>query len=237
MNVSLALCTGLQPLDRVQVISPECLRNQVADRTLYRVEGARLPYAFFQRVMPDGTLALAGPSGASFRVEPTDVCDVIRGKRLEVMAMRDARFIEFLSLPIERRGEIDASWFEAALLTSVEIDRWGRVDRATVQFLSGDPSDGAKAIGVFRKLHPDSVVLAQAFARRTNLPVIRHKSYAAMASADSGVSKSEGERSNIVAQFIKAARTGDTSVALRLSECDLGSTCLRTKGTPNRVSR
>jgi hypothetical protein len=237
MNVSLSLCTGLQPLDRVQVISPECLRNQVSDRTLYRAEGARLPYAFFQRVMPDGTLALAGPSGASFRVQPTDVCDVIRGKRLEVMAMRDAKFIELLSLPIGCRYEVDLSWYEAALLTSVDLDRWGRIDRATVQFLNGDPSDGAKTIGVFRKLHPDSLVIAQAFSRRTNLPVVRHKSYAAMASADSGITKSENDCSNIVSQFIKAARQGDSALALRLSECDLSVGRARTKATPNRVSR
>lgn len=206
-QITLASLCGLEPLDRVQVIDAAALDKQRVDRTLYREDDPRLPFAYFQRIMPDGTIALAGPSGASFRVEPTQVCDVIKGKRLEVLAIRDSQFRALLALPIHDRAKIDLSWYEPALLTSVELDRWGRVDRCTVQFMHGDPSDGANTIGVYRKVHEQCLPQIKEFARRTNLPVIKASSYARFDSADHQVKASEAKTAKAFSQFLGKAVT------------------------------
>lgn len=202
-QITLASLCGLEPLDRVQVIDAAALDKQRVDRTLYREHDPRLPFAYFQRLMPDGTIALAGPSGASFRVEPTQVCDVIKGKRLEILAMRDSQFRAFLALPINERGKADLSWYEPALLTSVELDRWGRVDRCTVQFMHGDPSDGASTIGVYRKVHEQCLQQIKEFARRTNLPVIKASSYARFESADQQIKAAEAKNTKAFNRFVR----------------------------------
>lgn len=132
--LTLAHALGLRPLDRVQLNSQHQLREMRNDAHLGRAE-ADLPFWFFQRITPDGLLEVMSPGGSTEHVTATDVCDIIRGEPIEVLAMPQDVFIQRLRLPLhERSRPAPQDSFAPAYVRWVTKDRWNRLDKVHVTF-------------------------------------------------------------------------------------------------------
>lgn len=132
--LTLAHALGLRPLDRVQLNSQHQLREMRNDAYLGRAH-ADLPFWFFQRITPDGLLEVMSPGGSTEHVAATDVCDIIRGEPIEVLAMPQKVFIQRLRLPLHERGQpAPQDSFSPAYVRWVRKDRWNRLDKVHVTF-------------------------------------------------------------------------------------------------------
>lgn len=227
-TLNLATALGLRPLDRVQVNSKEALREMRNDQH-FRCTNPDLPYWFFQRVLPDGQLCLRAPGGSSCYVEPTEICDIIRGEPIEVMAMTQAKFIEWNSARSRLGGTPpDESFYSPGYLTHVRKDRWGRLDQAWVQFHDSALNTSATFA---TPLHAADRERVAALMNRKRMPVLGndHGSY----SADHGVQRQADADYYAARQFIAASLRGQKSKALALA-C-IGARPLTT-GQINRLS-
>ena len=99
--VTLASVLRLLPLDRLQILN----RHTLAETSLCGDVRHELPFWFFQRLTSSGLIEVRSPSGSSIEIPPSDVCDVITGKPVAVMAMPQCVFLERLKLPYRNSPE------------------------------------------------------------------------------------------------------------------------------------
>ncbi len=209
---SLAAMLGLRCLDRVQISS----RREVAEARAfarYTDKPQELPFYFFQRIVGD-RIELRSPGGYACLVSPLDVCDVIPGTPLEIMAMPRAQFLKRLSLPVLERGP-DLAGPEAYAKATVRYatkNKWGQVEFA-VWF---DDEALNESETFMAPLLPGERQRLEPFARRTVMPV-QSRSGAAGYSADFGVQRAVDLHSHAARLFIQACRKGNTKAVERLA--------------------
>jgi len=213
-RLNLAHCLGLNPLDRLQINSATERREQKA---WGRLHGAQpdLPYWYFQFVDCDGLLYVRAPNGYSNRIDPLDVCDVVRAEPIEVSAMPVARFLDWLRLPCSQRTHQDPAYYAPARVLAVQKDRWGRVDQVYVRFK--DTALNHQNVGTTYAapvLNADRERL-RSLARRTRMPVMS-PARAGNYSAELGIRQHQERARQSVRRFIQASIAGDVRTASRL---------------------
>ena len=220
-HFTLAHTLGLRPLDRVQLNSRETLREMRNDAHMGRAH-EDLPFWFFQRITPDGQIEVMSPGGSTQHVRPTEICDVIKGEPIEVMAMPEAVWLQRARLPIgERQGPIPDSCYSHAYVRWVRKDRWNQLDQAYVTFhdeaLNSSPTRNSPLMDADRQK-------LQGLMSRRIMPVVGPGS--ASYSANHGASKVESDARYAVSSFIHCARTGlDRSKA---TICEAGAAPIST---------
>lgn len=206
-TLTLAAALGLRPLDRLQINS----RHEMAESKAFKGPNDRadkLPFWYFQRVVGD-VLEVRSPGGYVTRVAPCDVCDVVQGVSVGVLAMPVEAFIQRSKLRIEERtAEAGAESFAPANVLYGEKDRWGRVD-FFVWFLD----DALNEKKPWRAPLPATErARINGFARRTVMPIMSRAG--ANHSADHGLSNVEAYNRRVADLLIRAGldgRVGDVS--------------------------
>ncbi len=238
-TLTLGSVLGLRPLDRVMIVSNSALR-EVA---LFGQQHGRqidLPFWYFQYVDGDGHLVLRAPGGSVTAVSAHDVCDVIAGEPVKVMAMPLARWLERSRLPLaERQGMPARDCYSPASILFARRDRWGRCEYL-VRF--DDASLNSPGDGTTRTapLADDDHRSLQARTRRTLMPVTSWPCGRANWSAEQGV---EHARSVVRADadaFVRAALSGDKARVdeLALRDAAGGSSIRgrRSRARPSSIS-
>lgn len=224
---------GLRPLDRVQVISKQTLRESRLDaRWASRAEQCELPWWFFQRYLEGGLLEVATPGGYLARVGPTDICDVRRSEPVIVQAMPHGVFLRRLQAS-GRPNPPEAHEFSPAYVLRVSKDRWGQVDMVVVAFLDpaldGPPTFSTPVCQASRRQ-------LQGLATRKRMPVISRSS--ANYSADHGEEHRNTSVQYAAKQFVHAALSGQFSCARSaLLAYDLGPVPMTTSALNRALSR
>jgi hypothetical protein len=202
-SFDLARALGLRPLDRVQLNSAETLTEMRHDARMGRVN-AELPFWFFQRITADGLLEVMSPAGSTQHVTAAEICDVIRGEPIEVLAMPEPVFVQRLRLPLHERGApAPKGCFAPAYLRWVRKDRWNRLDQAFVTFhdeaLNRSPSFATQL------WHEDRQALVMRMNRKA-MPVVGpgRGNY----SADHGVDAATANARYAVAAMFRCAQQG-----------------------------
>jgi len=215
----LAKMLDFKPLDRIQINSAAAVADLVIERRVYGVREPKLPFLFFQRVLPDGRFEARNPHGTAVSVDIADVCDVIPGKPMLVRAMTKRGFLDRLALPLEERQQaLGDAWFHPAYVLWAGKDRWGHAD-AHVRFV--DDALNTEAFNpqhFIAPLHQEDRARLQVEARRTRMPVQNVRTSGGC-SADQGVLAAEDHARAVVSGFVRLALTGREEAAKILSFC------------------
>lgn len=225
-NINLATTLGLQPLDRLQL-------SNSANLTRYRDEAhfskdkslsdLDVPFWFFRRVVGD-TLEVASPSGYIARVTPSEVCDIIKGTSVSVMAMPTWAFLARSGLTIaQRQSKPDAKFFRPAKVIGALRGRYGY--QFEVWF-----DDAAENVDRtrFATLDDDSQKFAVSKANSSIMPVSGGYGY----SANKGVKHTDDITKAKVTAFMAAALRQRQEVKTQLLE--LGDRAM-TRSMANRL--
>jgi hypothetical protein len=218
--VSLAMALGLCPLDRVMISSQAVLREC---RILSSSKAGRLidlPFWYFQLVTAEGELLLRSPGGHAVRISPLDVCDIIKGKPIKVMAMPLSTWLARSRLPLKDRQQQrpGPDCYAPASVLHAHKDRWGQCSYY-VRFDCPEvnaPSDGTTRHAPL--CDEDHRELPKR-TRRTAMPVTSWPNGAAW-SADHGVGHASATVERDTQDFFKAALQGQASVASELASKD-----------------
>jgi hypothetical protein len=208
--LTLSSALGLRPLDRVMIVSQAALREVAL---FGQQNGRRIepPFWYFQYVDEDGHLVLRAPGGSVTAVSAHDVCDVIAGEPVKVLAMPLATWRERTRLPIaERQSEPAPACYASASVLYARRDRWGNHDYL-VRF--DDPSLNSSGDGTTRTapLSDEDHHSLQARTRRTLMPVTSWPSRGTNWSADHGVLRAQAIVRADAAAFVRSALSGDRS--------------------------
>lgn len=202
--VRLASFFQMQPLWRVQVNSPEAIRESTIGPPSPGAR-ARLPYWFFQRVVGE-QVELRTPGGYAALVSPLEICTVLPRPVLTVQAMPRARFIERTSMPLSARQQAPAAdWYAPAHVLYGRKDRFGHV-QFVVSFVDRD-LNGPENQPFAAPLRDDERARLEALARRTVMPI--QGPGRANHSADHGLARAEDRTRRAVSELIAAALRGD----------------------------
>lgn len=205
---------GLRPLDRIQVCSRKSIADLRMDTQLYGIKNPELPFLYFQRIKPDGTLEARAPGGAVIDLHPADIVDVIYGEPVIVRAMPKKNFLARLSLLPDERKQADDALYHPAHVLWVSVSRWGHIE-PRVWFL--DESLNAPDSHQFIPLiHDDDRALLAAKAKRTIMPVYKHGA-STNPSADTGIKAAQNAAANVVKTFIRAVVSGQAEAVEALA--------------------
>ncbi len=165
-----------------------------------------LPFFYFQRTMPDGMLEVRSPGGYATFVSPHDVCDIVRGEPITVMAMPEAEFVKRVDLtPLERNVPPPATSYSEAHVLYASKDRWGRPD-FFVWFV--DPALNTTGRPWRAMMGDTERKRIAGSARRTKMPVMTD-TRGANHSADGGCEREADYNRSVARRFISAALTGN----------------------------
>jgi ribosomal protein S27AE len=168
-------------------------------------------------VTAEGELLLRSPGGHSVRISPLDVCDIIKGKQIKVMAMPLSTWIARSRLPLKDKQQQrpGPNCYAPASVLHAHKDRWGRCSYY-VRFDSPElnaPSDGTTR---HAPLCDDDHRELPRRTRRTAMPVTSWPSGAAW-SADHGVTHASANVQRDARAFFKAALQGQAAEASALA--------------------
>lgn len=207
---------GLRPLDRLQINNRHEIDEAQAFSRINRFYENRidLPFYFFQRILSDGRLEVRSPGGYVTTVCVEDVCDIIPGEPITVMALpwRDALARMNLS-PTERRCPPSPDIYREAFVLYVEKDKWGRVDRVFTWFkdlsLNADSPKNCP-------ISDNDRTMLNRISKRTIMPVMNRYSNANN-SADAGVKRRVDYAHSVVEKMINASVKGNHDMAKTLA--------------------
>lgn len=204
MKINLATVLGLRPLDRLQIND----RREIEEIRSWSKMGHNpidLPFFYFQRTMPDGTLEARGTGGYAVFVSVQDVCDIIPGETITVMALPERKFLD--RLKSSRGGDHSppdlGDYAEAHVLYALK-DRWGNPD-FYVWFV--DPANNTTGKPWRAILTPAERHRILGKARRTTMPV-SGQDRGAYYSADSGCQRESDYNRDVARRFIAASLIG-----------------------------
>jgi hypothetical protein len=210
--MSLSSALGLRPLDRVQLAD----RRRLAELSLDRRksgDGAVLPFLFFQRVKADGMLELRSPGGSVVDADPLEVCDVMAGEPITLLAMPRCVHARLALLSKQRAEVAGLDSYRPAMVRYVIKDRWHRVDRVFVTFEDDALNIGAH--GFAAPVNRDDVARLARLATRANMPVMGRGS--ANASADKGVERAQSVNRAAAAAVLQRALARDDAAVRELT--------------------
>lgn len=210
--INLGQLLGLRPLDRVQ-INNRRENAEMRSHGKFADSGAGLPYFYFQRVLDDGRLDVRSPNGYQLTIDPTDICDVVRGEPVVVRAMPERTCIQRGSLSLEDRQKAsgDECYAEAFVLY-VKKDRWGFVS-PTVWFKDA-ALNGAKPWCA--PVHDQDHQTLLKLATRKRMPVLNNTSsgYSADHNLQAGIDSARIVAASLVRQSLRGNKQAVEALTL-----------------------
>lgn len=226
---------ALSPLNRVQINSKREISESCAFARYPNII-EELPYFYLQRLVGE-QMEVRSPGGYCTLVSPLDVCDVIRGTPITVLAMPDAVFRQRSSLtPLQRNAAPGPECFFPAHVLFAEKDRYGFAI-PSVWFVDQALNRDRPTRGIL----PDAATRDfSRLASRRIMPVMSRS--AANHSADSGTEVCAAHATRVTRLFIAASLAGRSSDATELAGAGLRHYSLtelnrRFTGTPSPHQR
>lgn len=230
--MSLASVLGLRPLDRLQVSNSLTIRE-------FRNEAhfggglapeSDLPFWYFRRVVGD-QLEVSSPGGYVCRVAPSEVCVILPGTVVPVMAMTKSQFLAWGNLSSSAKNTISddkkASFYSAAYVIGAQQGRFGFCFE--VEFVDAALKHDRTT---FSPLSDASRRFAESMAKRTIMPIASSRAVN-FSSANKGVLAARDKAKRAVSLFFRASLNGNTTI--KSTTLELGDRLLSTASL-NRLS-
>ena len=216
--INLAKVLGLQPLDRLQLSNAQSLRRFRDEAHMTRT-GPRqsaapdLPYWFFRRIVGD-ELEVSSPSGYVARISPSEVCDILKGFPVCVLAMTKSSYVAWNSLlPAQRREKFTQGatndYYSPAKIIGAQKGVFG----FSFEVLFDDEALNADR-STFSPLTDESQKFAVAHAKSTIMPISGGFGY----SADKGVALGRDKAQAMAKAFYAAALGGCQAIKTQALE-------------------